>query len=863
MEKRNLWCAVSLLIACSIHVGAAEIRPLSEAEAQHWIRYTVPLPKQIQITGETVIASDRISITFDASAPALIQQAARELREAVYGSPNPVVVPDPLFTIQLQMGGTEAEPLQTLRHSDQAYTVFVDEQTSTLKLVGLAPHGVYYAAKTVQQLIKGKKQGTQVAIPIATILDWPDMPERGMWGVDGYYHLRWLSDRKLNFMEQIASTSVTTAGVPQVVMSGDKVIMLNSGPTYGINPVPAVPHLNSMASRGVFKAYPDLRAQGPNANPESSCYLRPKIFEIIGEWIRICAAMNNVTEVDVWMTENMSGTTGCQCTDYGCAYGIRDMLELQAILNGWELAKQSDPNIRIRILTSEATASNNQRILDALPPEIFFGYYHSLLTYTNRETPMIPYYLEQAILGGRAAGVCPSMCPGMIAGIVEPFSGAHFVHYRMNEFVNKHVSGLMGYPKPRVFYYEVNMDACGEWSWNARGRSTHEFALSYAIRHGLSAPETFAAWSEALGPVAWDVYGSNWPVDEVRGSQGKVATQLKTGTLPALGYVAGGVWPKPWGDIKTPQQLNNDVALAAQAVALADQMNIALYKQEALYIQGLINALKALYELKQIVSAGPVIAPENHAIANQYYHMYLDSLTQAKVALPAWEKALPANLIYSSSPMTGDTVALFNTMIQQMKDAMDSCPADNNKLFAGACGCGRTDPPTYDPNLIAFDTDGDGINDACDNCPLVPNPDQQDADGDWIGDACDTDWDNDGVSNDLDNCLSVPNPDQADSDGDGVGDACDDCPGSVPGLVVDASGCPPRIVGDFDRDGDVDQSDFGHLQVCLTEYSYTTIPAHCLDAELDNDSFINQSDVAIFLNCMSGPYRPVNPACLE
>jgi hypothetical protein len=49
------------------------------------------------------------------------------------------------------------------------------------------------------------------------------------------------------------------------------------------------------------------------------------------------------------------------------------------------------------------------------------------------------------------------------------------------------------------------------------------------------------------------------------------------------------------------------------------------------------------------------------------------------------------------------------------------------------------------------DSDGDGVCDADDNCPLTPNPDQADSDGDGIGDACDTlvcDVDND---NDVDN----------------------------------------------------------------------------------------------------------------
>jgi hypothetical protein len=160
------------------------------------------------------------------------------------------------------------------------------------------------------------------------------------------------------------------------------------------------------------------------------------------------------------------------------------------------------------------------------------------------------------------------------------------------------------------------------------------------------------------------------------------------------------------------------------------------------------------------------------------------------------------------------------------------------------------------------DSDGDGFGNACDNCPNAANPDQIDTDGDGLGDACDPDDDNDGVPDASDNCTKVSNPDQLDTDGDGFGDACDNCPNTFPGASVDAAGCTPFVPGDFDRDGDVDQSDFGRLQACLSGDGVVQGDPSCANTRLDADADVDTSDINIFLPCMSGANVLANPGCV-
>jgi len=102
-----------------------------------------------------------------------------------------------------------------------------------------------------------------------------------------------------------------------------------------------------------------------------------------------------------------------------------------------------------------------------------------------------------------------------------------------------------------------------------------------------------------------------------------------------------------------------------------------------------------------------------------------------------------------------------------------------------------------------IDDDNDGVQDPVDACPLgligVALP-GQDADADGCIDAAeDDDDDNDGVKDDVDACPQTPtfvqvgvrgcSMTQLDDDLDGVSNADDMCLNSLPGRVVDATGC--------------------------------------------------------------------------
>jgi PKD repeat protein len=69
------------------------------------------------------------------------------------------------------------------------------------------------------------------------------------------------------------------------------------------------------------------------------------------------------------------------------------------------------------------------------------------------------------------------------------------------------------------------------------------------------------------------------------------------------------------------------------------------------------------------------------------------------------------------------------------------------------------------------------------------------------------------------------------------------------------------IKADYDRDGDLDQADFGVMQACLSGAGFPQTDPACQEARFDVDSDVDEADLQLFLNCMSGPGTPPTPQC--
>lgn len=488
--------------------------------ARDWSKRVIPLPKKMDISGTVSCLPDEIFLTMPPEHDSLLDTAGRLLRRFARGGRG--------FQIRLTLTDGDGPEklrgaLRDLPNRDQAYAVepIVDKGRMTgLTLAANTPLGLLYAARTLDQLVAAPKHPSEkVDLPEATILDWPDLAERGEWGGNAAQDLAWLAERKFNIIEVHPNLGFNADGSPSADLDRD---MLAEGSRVGIKVVPIILHLEQLAGTGLFKyhrevaATPDPSKPLPTDYTPGVCFSNPKTVELLAGWMGLLLDLPGVSEVDVWLSEMESG---CFCPD--CRGQNPFVMETRGIHNAFEKAKLGRPGAALRILLTQASYDSNEKILQAVRPETKVVYYDGGRTYDSSHRPMItPLLAEYA--AGRWLGVYPQLTNSWRT--VFPFSGPQFILARMQEFAGKKLASMIGYATPSNRYYDFNVTAAAEWSWSSRGRSVREFAEAYALRRRIPQPAKFADWLETAGDVGWKLAGSRSVEGLIFGAGGQILT---------------------------------------------------------------------------------------------------------------------------------------------------------------------------------------------------------------------------------------------------------------------------------------------------------------------------------------------------
>jgi hypothetical protein len=287
----------------------------------------------------------------------------------------------------------------------------------------------------------------------------------------------------------------------------------------------------------------------------------------------------------------------------------------------------------LRILLSQASYKDNDKVLAALLPDTRITYYSGQTTYDSSHEPMIYPLLESFSRAGHWLGVYPQVTNSWRT--VFPFTGAHFIKARMTEFIDKGLHSFSGYATPANCYYDFNIAASAEWSWNSRGRSVRQFAEAYATRVGLKQPRLFAEWADLIGQVGWNLAGSRIVESLIFASGGQIFVD---------GFIRDGVLfsrdkPLEFGkgilkEYADQQKLDGDIEAGERALQLARQANEPRMVLESSCV---VNTLLFVKHLKLFIDEFRQPLSENKSLLLQQELNLLDDIARKMtVAMTRW-----------------------------------------------------------------------------------------------------------------------------------------------------------------------------------------------------------------------------------
>jgi hypothetical protein len=547
----------------------------------------IPLPKQATIAGTRWLRGDRIRIVAPSEEPP-IRTAVRVLQERI---PGAAAEAEAAFTLRLSVQPDDAE-LLALPNADQSYRIRSVE--NGLESVGTTGVGVLYAVRTLTQLVQvvpSEGGPAEVEIPLAAIVDWPDLAERGEWGGNAAWDLDHTAPLKLNLVEVGVVPGFDAEGRLRLTRITPEIDA--AARASGVKALPYVPHLGDLGkTTNLFQWRPELMGVPnpdeplpPDYKP-SLCFSKPAaaafLAELMAEIIRTLGA----DELNIWLTEE-----GVPCFCDGCRGQNTYVLEARLLAAAYRLVKAQHPRFTLRILLTQGSYPVNDRVLAELPADMGATYYSGTHTYDSSHKPMIYGLLEGFIARGGWLGVYPQLDNSWRT--VFPFTGPQFIRARMREFVHKGLQSVTGYATPSNRFWECNVAGLAEWSWNADGRDAHAFARAWAARQGMTDVEGFARWADLIGPLGWDLAGSRFPMRLFWDPAAAIldgSTEMRFGD----GLLA---------EIPSAEHLQGNIAAARQALTMAAELGDGARRAAVAESQVVLNAYLFLQALKTISDA--------------------------------------------------------------------------------------------------------------------------------------------------------------------------------------------------------------------------------------------------------------------
>ena len=585
-----------------------------------WTSYLLPRPQEIRIADSVRCKPSEVGIALRDQAGPIEQQGAAEL-EALFVEKGRAKPDGRGFTIDIGVAEATSAALarlEGLHTKAQAYLI-EPRGRDRLVLTGADERGVYYACQTLIQLLEPEMSRDQVHIPLAEVMDWPDMDERGLWNFpEPEAWIPWLAALKLNYGKR-ASTQLHPIERGRRNRATIDREQLESARRRAFNYLPYILHLNFLHDCGLFRAYPELAGRGDGAltgryfahkagnQHRVPCASQPLLVQILQEWMEDIAGQG-AGEISCWLSER-PGQCGCiECTAVG-----QFVLEARAFVAAWRRAQKHYPDLQIRIFLSTTTTERDYRVLDELPSAVKIE--RACATELERVLHRPRDLMANPLLDRYAAEgrwIASYDVPIAANGRVDtpefkvPQRSAHRVRDYVGQLVRRGYSGaygMMAWGGPERQICSFNIHALAEWAWNSRGRDEAEFAVAWARREGYAQPEAVAEWAALMGPVEFDVYDSDFPICY---SWGKAAAMVRQRQRPYLGegmfryYLAA-------------EDFDAKAAVCDRALAMVQALGEADLAHETQVVRSYVALARGVYWVAEQVATLDLAQLENQA----------------------------------------------------------------------------------------------------------------------------------------------------------------------------------------------------------------------------------------------------------